>query len=106
MSQIQLIDRNRQPIGTITCKASGTIVTIENHSLSMEIQKLVDGAHENGLELRSGGQVEVNGKLVFSERNEHVFPTDERFPSALIETINRTRFSGQRVFGILVGRKS
>lgn len=106
MNAIQLLDRSRRPVGTITCEASGdTIVTVADDTLAREIQQIVDGAREGGLPLRSGERTEIDGKPVFSERSERVFPADEQFPSALLEAINRTRFSGQRVFGILADRK-
>lgn len=104
MNAIQLLDGSRRPIGTITCEASGdTIVTVADDTLAREIKKILDGAREGGLTLRSGERTEIDGKPVFSERSERVFPADKQFPSALLEAINRTRFSGQRVFGLLVG---
>ena len=101
MKQVQLLDRQRQVVGSVTWAPPGDIqVDIADAQLAASVRALVAEARKSGLPLRCGGAIEHDGKQVFVERTETVTPDDERFLSAFAEKLSRIDFSGHRLFGV------
>lgn len=102
MKILQLINRQREVIGQIAWNAPGDLqVTIADAGLAVGVNAFLAKAREKGLTLRSGEKVERDGKILFVDRSERITVNDERFLRSLADTINRLKFSGQRLFGLI-----
>ena len=102
MKILQLINRQREVIGQIAWNAPGELqMTIADAGLAAGVNAFLAEAREKGLTLRGGEKVERDGKTLFVDCSEQITVNDERFLRALSDTINRMKFSGQRLFGLL-----
>jgi hypothetical protein len=102
MNIIQLINLQREVVGQIIWNApDGFQITIVDAGLAAGISAFLAEAIESGLTLRSGQNVEEDGKIRFVDRIERITVNDKRFLRTLVDKINRVNFTGQRVFGLL-----
>lgn len=102
MKVMQLMNRQREVVGQISWDAPGNLeIAIEDADLAAGVNAFLDQAREKGLTLRSGGQVEHEGKTLFMDTLEQVPVNDERFLRSLADVISRENFGGQRLFGLI-----
>ncbi|GAB4207976.1 MAG: hypothetical protein OHK0022_36940 [Roseiflexaceae bacterium] len=102
MKTVELVNRQRQPVGSIIWDVQGQItVQIDDQVVEAELQAFVAQMQKEGLLYRSGERVtNVDGDQ-FIERQTMITSGDERFPAALADAVNRRSFGGKRIFAML-----
>lgn len=103
MRTLNIVNKQRQQLALITWAPPDQIrVETEEESIRQPLTAFVERAQQDGVPLRTGRQVDKEGKKIFIEERITVKPDDGRFLSALAEAISRASFGGQRLFALTV----
>lgn len=102
MQRLHVVNKQRQPLAEIIWTPPDQItVDIHDKTVTNDLQAFLETARMNGLPLRTGEQVQKEGRTLFTEKKITVKADDARFLSALSDALRRTSLAGQRAFGII-----
>ncbi len=102
MKTLEIVNAERQPLARITWNPPELLtVDAKDSDFKEAVSAMVSDLARDGIAIRSGGAVEYGGQTYFVEEGEVVRSDDERFLSALKETLYKYSINGQRIFGLL-----
>ncbi|NJN11614.1 MAG: hypothetical protein HC836_37500 [Richelia sp. RM2_1_2] len=107
MKILNIVNRKRESLAKVTWetpnRVSVEISEATDEDTQSALQEFIDECCSNGVNLRTGKQMEQDGKTVLVDEKIQITTSDERFLSALSDAVSRNSFGEHkaRVFGLL-----
>lgn len=109
MKILNLVNRKRESLAKITWEAPNRVsvemseATDTGKDTQSALQEFIDDCCSNGVNLKTGKQMEQDGQTILVDEKIQITTSDERFLSALSDAISSYSFGEQkaRVFGLL-----
>lgn len=102
MKILQIVNSKRDLLGEIFWKPSGNVnLNVTDENSRKPLQKFIETAEKQGIPLRTGQKMVLDGHDSYVDKIETIHSTDSRFLDALSDLLRRQTINGQRVFGLL-----